>query len=264
MREKYIMEPNKIEIDSSVLDRLYEFYNVRIDDAHFLFDEVMIPVEDSEISTLNFYNSQYNPPYYCKAPGSLALTFIRKTVVDKLKSINEKLNEFNMELLIFDGFRPQSVQSFFSDVWVPEQLAKKYPQKSSDWIEKESSRYWASGAKDINTLMKRIPPHSTGGAVDLTIRFKDSKLPLEMGTIFDDISEKSHSDYFERNLCSTSYTEIEALNNRRLLYNLMTEAGFVNHPLEWWHFSYGDQLWGMISGNYAFYGYAGYQLGEFL
>ena len=26
----------------------------------------------------------------------------------------------------------------------------------------------------------------------------------------------------------------------------MEQAGFVQHPNEWWHFSYGDQLWSWL------------------
>ena len=32
-------------------------------------------------------------------------------------------------------------------------------------------------------------------------------------------------------------------SRRDLLANVMRKAGFVRHPHEWWHFSYGDQLW---------------------
>ena len=37
----------------------------------------------------------------------------------------------------------------------------------------------------------------------------------------------------------------------------MIKFGFVQHPNEWWHFSYGDQLWSWLSkqGN-AIYGAA--------
>ena len=32
-------------------------------------------------------------------------------------------------------------------------------------------------------------------------------------------------------------------NRRNLLKEIMILFGFVQHPNEWWHFSYGDQLW---------------------
>ena len=32
-------------------------------------------------------------------------------------------------------------------------------------------------------------------------------------------------------------------SRRNLLRKIMTKFGFAQHPNEWWHFSYGDQLW---------------------
>ena len=35
----------------------------------------------------------------------------------------------------------------------------------------------------------------------------------------------------------------------------MKFSGFVQHPNEWWHFSYGDQLWAWTTNaNAGFYG----------
>ena len=31
--------------------------------------------------------------------------------------------------------------------------------------------------------------------------------------------------------------------NRRILFNLMIEQGFTNHPLEWWHYNFGNHPW---------------------
>lgn len=44
-------------------------------------------------------------------------------------------------------------------------------------------------------------------------------------------------------------------DRRRLLAAVMTHAGFVQHPNEWWHFSWGDQLWAWLKGEpHAHYG----------
>ena len=32
-------------------------------------------------------------------------------------------------------------------------------------------------------------------------------------------------------------------SRRNLLREVMNKFGFAQHPNEWWHFSYGDQLW---------------------
>tara|TARA_B100000212_G_scaffold75249_1_gene53229 strand:+ start:321 stop:476 length:156 start_codon:yes stop_codon:yes gene_type:complete len=38
-------------------------------------------------------------------------------------------------------------------------------------------------------------------------------------------------------------------NRRNLLKQVMLKFEFVQHPCEWWHFSYGDQLWAWTNQN---------------
>src|SRR5690606_33140174 len=90
------------------------------------------------------------------------------------------------------------------------------------------------------------PTHITGGAVDLTIRIKKTGELLYMGGIFDDSSETTVTDFFERKKKkndSLTPSEIAAMKNRRLLYWSMLAAGFRNYPQEWWHFDFGNQMW---------------------
>ena len=46
-------------------------------------------------------------------------------------------------------------------------------------------------------------------------------------------------------------SDAEAQANRRLLYWVMTEAEFANNPTEWWHYSWGDQMWAKLAGQSA-------------
>jgi D-alanyl-D-alanine dipeptidase len=94
-------------------------------------------------------------------------------------------------------------------------------------------------------------PHATGAAVDLTIRWRGGDM-LWMGSIFDDATELAHRDRFE-NLRgdAMSFSDDEARANRRLLHWVMAEEGFAGHPDEWWHFSWGDQLWAKLAGEPA-------------
>ena len=34
----------------------------------------------------------------------------------------------------------------------------------------------------------------------------------------------------------------------RLLADVMEASGFAQHPNEWWHYSFGDQLWAWRRG----------------
>jgi len=112
---------------------------------------------------------------------------------------------------------------------------------------REVEQYSAKGSNDgqINPLSP--PPHSTGAAVDLTIRWIGQD-HLYMGSIFDDFTSRANTDFYETNIMDHSFSDYEARNNRRLLYWMMSNEGFSNNPTEWWHFSWGDQMWARLQG----------------
>lgn len=254
MRWKKVPIPNpNFDIES-----IRNYQTIKIDNTHPLFKEELVDLREFGIKGINYYHSQYSPPYYHSIPGSISKLKTRKTVAEKLRRVNEKLKSVGIELFVFDAFRPLAVQNYFYYQWVPQYLRSIYPEKDEAWIEKEVNSYWAKGARNKEELLASIPPHSTGAAVDLTLCFKETGHLLEMGSIFDDITERSHSTYFENYEDCKSFTFIEAKKNRRLLYHLMSSEEFTQHPKEWWHFSYGDQMWALISKQEsAFYGYAG-------
>jgi zinc D-Ala-D-Ala dipeptidase len=82
-----------------------------------------------------------------------------------------------------------------------------------------------------------VPPHSTGGAIDLTLATNDGD-ELDMGTPVNASPEESQG------ACYTSAQGIsgKAIRNRGLLIDAMRAAGFVNYPTEWWHWSFGAAI----------------------
>jgi alanine dehydrogenase len=89
--------------------------------------------------------------------------------------------------------------------------------------------------------------------VDLTIVDANGEM-LPMGTDFDEMTERSLTRHFEERVERgeiLSASEQEALRNRRLLYHLMTRAGFTNFPNEWWHFDFGNKVWSCMRGGKA-------------
>jgi D-alanyl-D-alanine dipeptidase len=73
-----------------------------------------------------------------------------------------------------------------------------------------------------------------------------------MGSPIDEISDRSLPNYFANSVDSL---EMEFHCDRELLNEVMNHSGFHRHPNEWWHFSYGDQLWAWISNEkIAIYG----------
>jgi len=74
--------------------------------------------------------------------------------------------------------------------------------------------------------------------------FRNFSEIVDMGTGFDDFSAVAEMAFYE-NISEDKITEDDRKrrDNRRLLYKVMNDVGFLSYPGEWWHFSYGDQEW---------------------
>ena len=127
-------------------------------------------------------------------------------------------------------------------------MRRTRPELTEEHLWTEVEKYWAKGTISGEIDPASPPPHSTGAAVDLTIRVIASGQQLYMGSVFDDLSQLAHPDFFEVLLSQERAvaSNEEAGKNRRLLYWVMFEEGFANNPTEWWHFSWGDQMWAAL------------------
>lgn len=211
-----------------------------------LEQEQCVEVRSLGLLGANHYNSPLNPPYYVSIPGSIEGLYLRASVAERLMSVNSHLALAGVELWLFDAWRPQAIQRYFHDVWFPEWLRARNPRLFGQELVDEVEKYWAAPTANQNSPS----PHSTGGAVDLTLVFRETRQPLYMGGVFDELTELAWTDRYEHMECS-SMSDEEARANRRLLYWAMTEAGFANNPTEWWHYSWGDQLWARLNGQPA-------------
>ncbi len=200
----------------------------------------------------NYYHKEKeNPPYNHRAPSSIAELYVRKGILTRLTEVNELLRPLGYELFLFDAYRPIEVQNYFHDIWVPDFLRSRHPDWSEEHIFEEVGNYWAKGAPSAGEVDLFSPPgHATGGVVDCTLVYRDTRAPLFMGSDFDEVASISFPDHFEHEEQSRALTprEAEARNNRRILYHAMTHVGFVVNTREWWHFSYGDQAWALRTG----------------
>ncbi len=56
-------------------------------------------------------------------------------------------------------------------------------------------------------------------------------------------------------LTTSTHISAEAKKNRQIMSKVLADAGFVNYPTEYWHWSYGDRYWAFMTGHAnAFYG----------
>lgn len=177
-------------------------------------------------------------------PGAMERCLLRETVARKLAQAADSLPE-DYSLLIFDALRPLSVQRGIYDNFRA-QFLRERPGISEPELAALLDDFVARPVRRPH----RPAPHATGGAVDLTLG-KDGR-PLDMGTGFDDLTDLAHTDALER---SCPPGREEARDNRRLLYHLMTSAGLVNYPCEWWHYAYGERQWAVRTGEAPFYGF---------
>lgn len=174
---------------------------------------------------------------------------LRSGVIQRLLLAQASLQrrDGTLRLAIFDGWRPLAVQQFMVDTTIAEQCKRVdldpcSPSAERDRIVAEVSRFWAPPSEDPATP----PPHSTGAAVDLTLALADGT-PLEMGGAIDAIGAVSEPEHYAQLAADDpSGDAAQWHHRRRLLQDVMAEAGFARHPNEWWHFSYGDQLWAWL------------------
>ena len=169
---------------------------------------------------------------------SKSISYARKEIGHKLIKAQELLPS-GIRLLIKECYRPMAVQKSFWDGY-SSYLKKKFPTWSEQEIYNECSK--------LNAPLD-VAPHTTGGAVDLTL-IDEQGIWLEMGTEFN----ASPLETAEATYTNAENISEQALKNRKILIEAMSKAGFVNYPTEWWHWSYGDKYWAkMTNSPYAIY-----------
>lgn len=157
--------------------------------------------------------------------------FLRKSVLSKLSDAEKSLPH-GYRLSVREGYRSlQTQKKYFAEY--SDKLRKLHPDWDAKHLHQEASKFVAPP--------EIIPPHCTGGAVDLTLMLKNGQ-ELNMGTALNADPEEA------RNACYTFATTISPSNraNRQILVEAMSKAGLVNYPTEWWHWSYGDRYWAFL------------------
>ncbi|MFJ8896892.1 M15 family metallopeptidase [Leifsonia sp. NPDC102414] len=164
-----------------------------------------------------------------------AFAYLREGVLERLKEAQELLPQ-GLRLLFVEGYRPPSLQLAYFEEYAS-QLQAIHADWSAEQIQSAASRYVAPPG---------IAPHSAGAAVDLTLADAEGR-ELDLGTRMNADPEESEG------ACYTHAANIstEARANRKLLGSVLTAAGLVNYPTEWWHWSFGDRYWALTTGETA-------------
>ena len=168
--------------------------------------------------------------------------YVRKEVYEMLCNAAEML-PVGMRLRIWDAWRPFALQQELYTEYADDIIREFELQNCSEEQQKAVIRKFVSEPIEE----KDVPPvHTTGGAVDVTILDSNGN-ELEMGSGFDEFSDRTYTAYYENS------KDERIRKNRRLLYGVMTKAGFSNLPSEWWHYDYGNRFWAYYNNQPAIY-----------
>lgn len=195
-----------------------------------------------------------DPQYFIQGlAGALPECYCREGVMLRLVRAAEMLPD-GYKFVVFDGWRALKLQKSFYDEQ-RRRLAAADPSLNEETLDRMTVEFVSLPSRsDLHPA-----PHSTGGALDLSVADENGLL-LPMGTKFDSDTAEAYTSYYEERLAAgdaLSESDIAAMRNRRFLYHVMLAAGFVNYRHEWWHFDFGDQLWAVSTGaECAIYGRA--------
>lgn len=135
--------------------------------------------------------------------------------MEKLRRANELLRKKRMDLhlVVYDAARPRSIQQQMWSVVENTDL--------EDYV--------------ANPNKSGGGPHNYGIAVDVTL-VDCTGHPIPMGSEYDYFGNRSRVD-LEPQLVESGEISLRELQNRQLLREVMTEAGWLVEPSEWWHFN---------------------------
>ncbi|WP_370290609.1 M15 family metallopeptidase [Nocardioides sp.] len=172
-------------------------------------------------------------------PGNPFYAWLRRGLAERLVAAQSALPD-GLRLLVAEGYRPydRQVAAFEGH---RRRLLDDDPTLPHDESHLRASAFISPPA---------IAPHVAGAAVDLTLVDADGR-QLDLGTVIDASPEDSDR------ACYTAAANIsaEARRNRAILGAALSGAGLVNYPTEWWHWSYGDRYWALLTGaSHALYG----------
>ena len=184
---------------------------------------------------------ELEPAYFNQGLSNDPALYARQQIVEKLIRLQAQLDGHRFK--IWDPWRSRVVQgNIYQKLW--DELVAEHPDWGEERLRVEVGKF-ITAANNPN----RIPPHATGGAIDLTLVGPDGK-ELDMGTKFDHFGPEAASMYYEEAGRDTTIRD-----NRRLLREAMMSEDFRHDDDEWWHYDFGNQLWAAAKGkSFAIYG----------
>ncbi len=182
-----------------------------------------VPVKENDDPLVPVTGTMKTHPVYSwlgfqHSPSAMQL---RAGVLERLGRASRRLPA-DFEIVVIDAHRTRAFQA---------ELLGYYLAAASTPLTDFISDPWSDAP---------VPPHTTGGAVDLTLGWRGAVLGL--GTDFDAFLPDSAAAALEDEDGSTGR------DLRRMLAGVLHAEGMTVIGSEWWHWSYGDQHWAARTG----------------
>ena len=176
-----------------------------------------------------------------KIESPVPITRMRQPLYDGLLLAVENLPD-KCGIAVYEGHRPLSVQRQYFDEKVNE-LKEKNPNLTDAEAKTEASIFVSNPDGQL------VPPHSTGGAIDILLFNYRNGEPDDTFTFLDTgkfgaiFGPNPHPE----TLSTKDLSKIQ-LSNRHTMLKAMLDAGFYNYGKEFWHYAMGDQMSAYLSG----------------
>ncbi len=157
---------------------------------------------------------------------------VRRSLATRLRNAAAHLPA-GIGLLVVEGHRSPVDQQRILDTYEA-QVRTAHPDSDEQEIARLTSRF-------VSPLA--VAPHVAGAAVDLTLVDVCGE-PLDLGTQIDATPEESDG----RCWFAADGIGADARAHRQLLARVLGNQGLVNYPTEWWHWSFGDRYWALMTG----------------
>jgi D-alanyl-D-alanine dipeptidase len=163
--------------------------------------------------------------------------YLRETVAKMLQKASDLLPD-GYKLIVADAWRPKSIQQKYFNAYL-----NKFKKENPKWPMAKLINYTSNFA--ISPDDEKRAGHLTGAAVDLGLWKNGRRVPMNSLKI----------SFQNNSLSNQEQLPTYIQNNRKLLSEVMSRAGFTNYPKEYWHWSYGDVMWAELNNkNTAIYG----------
>lgn len=173
------------------------------------------------------------------ALGLPRLYLLRKGQINGFLQATAEMNRRGWVMRIEDGYRSRDMQKFIGlDPSVFDVILRMVIKELRGQIPMPEHMF-----KRTLTLVAQIPKtgtHMSGSAIDISVLNKSTKLEVDRGAPYLEISELTPM--------SSPFISQVARGNRQEITAIMRRAGFVEYPYEFWHYSNGDAYEGVLFG----------------